>query len=323
MKISIITPVYKAEKYLGRLIDSILCQTYRNFELILVDDGSPDKSGEICDEYAKIDRRITVIHKSNGGVSSARQAGLDSATGDYIIHADSDDWVSLNLLEELISCVKDTNADMVIFDFYRVNKYTKELISQKPSSLQYKQVLRDVVSGHLYACCWNKLIKRDVINKYHASFPKGFNFSEDKCFLVSLLLNPLSVAYLPKSLYYYDVTVNTVSLVRQITLSSMNDGFAMVAYLEEKLGEEFNREIYETKRRLKLRAIESRLYTNTEVNGVYKELNSKLICDVLLLKRHYIDDYILFFTTLNAMWFAKLLNNMFFFLYKIKKSFKI
>ena len=151
MKISIITPVYKAEKYLERLIDSILCQTYKNFELILVVDGSPDKSGLICDEYAKKDSRITVIHKENGGVSSARQVGLDSATGEYIIHADSDDCVSKFLLEELVQCVNETNADIVIFDFYRVNKEIKELISQKPKSLQYKQVLSDVVGGHLYA----------------------------------------------------------------------------------------------------------------------------------------------------------------------------
>ena len=319
MKISIITPVYKAEKYLERLIDSILCQTYKNFELILVDDGSPDKSGLICDEYAKKDSRITVIHKENGGVSSARQVGLDSATGEYIIHADSDDCVSKFLLEALVQCVNETNADMVIFDFYRVNKEIKELISQKPKSLQYKQVLRDVVGGHLYACCWNKLIKRDVITKYHASFPKGINLGEDKCFLVSLLSNPLSVAYLPKPLYFYDVTVNTGSLVRQITLSSMKDGFAMVSYLEDKLGNEFNDEIYEIKRRLKLRAIESKLYTNSEVNSIYKELNIKLISDVIKLKRHYLSDYVLFFTTLKAVWMIKLLNIISLSLNKIRK----
>ena len=319
MKISIITPVYNAEEFINRLVDSVLAQTYKNFELILVDDGSPDKSGAICDEYAARDNRIIAIHKNNGGVSSARQAGLDTATGDYVIHADSDDWVAPNWLEELATCAMKTHADMIIYDFYRVMNGVNEHIVQQPQSFSHEHVLRDVISGNLYACCWNKLIKRDVITKYHASFPKGINFGEDKCFLVSLLLNSLSVVYLPKPLYFYDVSVNTGSLVRQITLSSMKNGFAMVSYLEEKLGSEFNDEIYEIKRRLKLRAIESKLYTNSEVNGIYKELNLQLISDVITLKRHYLSDYILFFTTLKAMWLVKLLNIISLSLNKIRK----
>ncbi len=323
MKISIITPIYNAENFINRLVDSVLTQTYKNFELILIDDGSTDKSGAICDEYAARDKRIRVIHnKENGGVSSARQAGLDAAIGEYIIHADSDDWVAPNWLEELTTCAIKTQADMIIYDFYRVSNGVNEHIVQQPKSLSHEQVLRDVISGHLYACCWNKLIRKKTILKNEAAFPKGFNFSEDKCFLVSLLIKPLSVAYLPRPLYFYDVTMNKGSLVRQITLSSMNDGFAMVDYLESKLGEEFYNEIYETKRRLKLRAIESKLYTNTEVNNIYRNLNARFIKDVVLLKRHRIDDYILLLTTLKAMWAAKLLNKTFLFLYKLKTKIK-
>lgn len=320
MKISIITPVYKAEKYINRCIDSILAQTYTDWELLLIDDGSPDHCGEICDKYAAEDSRISVHHKENGGVSSARQAGLAKAIGEYVIHADSDDWLAPNMLEELVKCVDATHADVIVFDFYRVNENAKELICQEPTSLNYRQVLRDVVSGHLYACCWNKLIKRDAIKKYHASFPKGLNFSEDKCFLVSLLKNPLSVAYVPQALYYYDVTVNTESLVRQITADSMKNGFAMVQYLEKQLGSEFQDEIDETKRRLKLRAIESRLYTNKEVNDIYKELNVRLVKDVVLCKRHHIDDYMLCLATLNLVWLAHALKGVFLLLYKIKQN---
>lgn len=307
MKISIITPVYKADVFLYRCVDSIIAQTYQDWELFLVDDGSPDNSGKICDDYAKHDSRIRVIHQENGGVSSARQAGLDAVTGDYVIHVDSDDWVATNWLEELVACVNETHAEMVIYDFFRVKQVDKERVIQKPTSLLYQQVLKDIVSGHLYACCWNKLIKRDKILKNGASFPKGFNFSEDKCFLVSLLSNPITVAYISQPLYYYDVTINTGSLVRQITKSSMSDGFAMVDYLEKKLGNDFKSEIYETKRRLKLRAIESGLYTNAEVNDIYHNLNLHIVKDVIMLKRRQLDDYILFFTTVNAMWLAKLL----------------
>lgn len=117
-KVSIIVPVYKAEKYINRCIDSILAQTYTDWELLLVDDGSPDRSGEICDEYAKKDSRIRVFHKENGGVSSARQMGQDKASGEYTIHADPDDWMEPTMLEELYAKAKEDDADMVLCDFY-------------------------------------------------------------------------------------------------------------------------------------------------------------------------------------------------------------
>ena len=106
-KISIIVPVYKAETYLSRCLDSIINQTFKNFEVLLIDDGSPDCSGEICDKYAAMDTRIRVLHKENGGVSSARQMGLDNAKGEYTIHADPDDWVEPNMLEELYKKAKE------------------------------------------------------------------------------------------------------------------------------------------------------------------------------------------------------------------------
>lgn len=116
-KISVIVPVYKAEAYLHRCVDSIIAQTFTDWELLLVDDGSPDRSGDICDEYASKDARIRVFHKENGGVSSARQKGLDEAIGEYTIHADPDDWVEPMMLEELYKKAKEDDADMVICDF--------------------------------------------------------------------------------------------------------------------------------------------------------------------------------------------------------------
>ena len=98
-KISVIVAVYKAEKYIHRCLDSILSQTLRDIQVVLVDDGSPDKSGEICDEYAQKDNRVFVIHKKNGGVSSARQIGLESATGEFVIHIDPDDWIEKDMFE--------------------------------------------------------------------------------------------------------------------------------------------------------------------------------------------------------------------------------
>jgi glycosyltransferase involved in cell wall biosynthesis len=126
--LSIIVPVYKVEKYLRQCIESILGQTYKDFELILVDDGSPDKSGEICDEYAKQDDRIKVIHKQNGGLMSAWKSGVEIATGNYIGFIDSDDWIDSNMFEKLSTVATQNNADLVVCNFIheKENAYKQE-----------------------------------------------------------------------------------------------------------------------------------------------------------------------------------------------------
>lgn len=116
--ISIITPVYQAEKYLENLINSIINQTYHDWELLLIDDGSTDGSAEICDCYAHKDNRIRVFHKANGGVASARNQAMDMAKGDYLAFADSDDWVEPNWLEQLYTIAKEQEADIVVSDYY-------------------------------------------------------------------------------------------------------------------------------------------------------------------------------------------------------------
>ena len=119
-KISIIVPVYKVEQYLPKCIDSILAQTFQNWELLLIDDGSPDNSGNICDEYAHKDSRIRVFHKKNGGVSSARNLGLDYAEGDYVMFVDSDDWISNDCLQVCLDEIKKDKLDALQFGFISV-----------------------------------------------------------------------------------------------------------------------------------------------------------------------------------------------------------
>lgn len=114
--ISVIIPVYNVEKYLRECVESVLKQTYQNFEIILVDDGSKDSSGDICDEYAEKDTRIRVIHKENGGLSRARNAGFEEAQGEYVYFLDSDDWIEEKALEELKQCAEENAADVVFFD---------------------------------------------------------------------------------------------------------------------------------------------------------------------------------------------------------------
>ena len=215
--VSVIIPVYKAENYLSRCLDSFLNQTFKDFELILVDDGSPDKSGNICDDYAKRDHRLVVIHKENGGVSSARQAGTDVAKGLYVIHADPDDWVEPNMLTELVEKAEKTNADMVICDFYQNNKNSQIYLSQNPSLLDHHAVLKELLSQILHGSCCNKLIRRECIIKYGISFPLDIIRWEDLWVNCLLLIHPIKVVHLPKAFYHYDQVVNTESIVRVVS----------------------------------------------------------------------------------------------------------
>lgn len=203
MKISIICPVYKAEKYLHKCIESIIAQTLTDWELILVDDGSPDSSGELCDKYAIQDSRIRIIHKQNEGVSVARQTGLDAAHGEYVIHVDSDDWVEPNMLEELYKKAKQDDADIVICDYFN-NIGTKQTICrQRPSSLEPQQVLIELFQ-QLHGSCWNKLARRVCYKQYGIEFPRGINYCEDLFTWVQFLSHKeVKVAYLNQAFYHY------------------------------------------------------------------------------------------------------------------------
>lgn len=202
-KISIISPVYNAEKYIHKCVDSIMAQTFTDWELILVDDGSPDASGLICDQYASLDSRIRVIHRQNGGVSAARQTGLDAAQGEYVIHADPDDWVEPTMLEELYAKAKAEDADMVICDYYTNSGDRQVLNVQSPTDVSNNvQIIRDLFQ-QLHGSCWNKLVRRVCYSKYDIRFPEGINYCEDQLTIVRLLSCPLKVTYLNKAFYHY------------------------------------------------------------------------------------------------------------------------
>ncbi len=208
--VSVIVPVYKAETTIHRCIDSLLAQTLKDFEIILVDDGSPDRCGEICDEYAKKDSRIKVIHQPNSGVSAARQAGIDNASGEYAIHADPDDWVESLELEELYMKAKEDDADMVICDFYENEDIYHK---QEPSSLDSKVVLCELFK-QLHGSCCNKLIRRTCYSDYGVRFPDNIYFSEDHYVICALLVHGVKVSYLPKAFYHYIQYPQKDTLVR-------------------------------------------------------------------------------------------------------------
>lgn len=200
--ISVIVPVYNAEKTIRKCVDSLLAQTFQDFEILLIDDGSPDQCGAICDEYAKQDNRVRVIHQENQGVSAARQCGIDLAQGEYTIHADPDDWVEPEMLKELYQKAREDDADMVICDFY-INTYKgQNYLSQKPSSLQHDVVLKELFK-HLHGSCCNKLIKLSCYKKWNIQFPLSLSRCEDQYVIASLLLRDIKVSYLPAAFYHY------------------------------------------------------------------------------------------------------------------------
>lgn len=243
--VSVIVPVYKAENYLCRCVDSLLAQIFSDFEILLIDDGSPDRSGEICDEYAEKDTRIRVFHKENGGVSSARQYGIDNALGEYTIHADPDDWVEPEMLEELYRRAKEEDADMVICDYY-LDGFQRKYMKQRPSSCDSQEVLYDLMFQKLHGSLWNKLIRRACYKTYDVKLPKGLDYCEDVITLVQLWKNSIKIVYVNKAFYYYDQHVNEHSITRSYTKKTYAMRCLYLDYLKKYLPEELYSKVYAT-----------------------------------------------------------------------------
>lgn len=230
--ISIIIPVYKAEATINKCLDSFINQTFNDWELILVDDGSPDSSGRICDDYCERDSRIHVIHQSNSGVSSSRQVGLESSSGIYIIHADSDDWVEPEMLEELFRVATADDADMVICDFYSDDGIHSTYLEQRPTSLDSSVILYDLF-GKIHGSCCNKLVKKSCIERFAAHFPAGINYCEDVCFNVQLLKHDIKVSYLNKAFYHY--VQSPTSITNNYTTETLKTQKEFVNFLSSLL----------------------------------------------------------------------------------------
>ena len=201
-EISVIVPVYKVEPYIHKCVDSILAQTFSDYELILVDDGSPDTCGNICDEYAKKDARIRVIHKENGGLSDARNAGMKIACGGYVIFIDSDDHIDADMLSYLYENLRKADADMATCGIYEVYADRIEKQEEEPEFVcSGEEAFRCILRGHtIRGEIWNKLIKRSCISDLE--FPKG-KLYEDIFYTVDMMQRIKKVAVGTKPKYYY------------------------------------------------------------------------------------------------------------------------
>ena len=195
--ISVIVPVYNSEQTLHRCIDSILGQTYRNFELLLINDGSKDRSGEICDEYARKDSRVKVFHKENGGVSSARNLGLDNAKGEWITFIDSDDSVEESFLESLYSF---GSGSLKICNF---NGDGQKDYSEECSNVETSLVITKLLDDNLIWTPWGKLFSSAIINDHNLRFDTKLKLGEDTLFCWEYLSYCSTVSFLASNLYNY------------------------------------------------------------------------------------------------------------------------
>lgn len=215
--ISIIIPVYNMEKHLARCLDSVINQTYKNIEIILVNDGSKDNSLKICREYQYKDNRIKIVDKVNEGVSVARNYGLEAATGDYIGFIDPDDWIEPNMYESMLETIKNNNCNIAFCNYFKDNKF-----NSSPKTFKFKKDvlgkldiidelignmigIEDIIPRYynVMGCVWRCLYKRDFIEKYQVRFKPGITIMEDLLFTIEALIYCDKVCINHKALYHY------------------------------------------------------------------------------------------------------------------------
>lgn len=201
--ISVIVPIYNMEKLMRKCLNSILAQTFQDYECLLIDDGSKDSSPAICDEYAAKDPRFKAYHKPNGGLSDARNYGIERAQGVYTIFFDPDDWVDADCLTDMYAKAQETDADMVMCDLYYNDPYRQSYSKQEPTSLNHNDVLKDLIIGKVYGFTVTKLLRRTLYQQYDLQYPVGMYGCEDQYTMCKLLKNDIKIAYLPKAYYHY------------------------------------------------------------------------------------------------------------------------
>lgn len=199
-QISVIVPVYNVEKYLTQCIESILSQTYQEFELLLIDDGSEDNSGSICDHYSNIDSRVHVFHKENGGVSSARNMGIEHAKGEWVCFVDSDDWIDKDTFEYITGLWK--GADFLQFGYRRTGGTASEYSYVPSKVLRYSTSVYCTKKIYHSAIC-GYLLKLNIIKKYKISFPNHIKYGEDQAFILKTLICSSEIVILDRHFYNY------------------------------------------------------------------------------------------------------------------------
>jgi glycosyltransferase involved in cell wall biosynthesis len=233
-KISVIVPIYNVEKYLGRCIDSIINQTYTNLEIILVDDGSPDRCPYICEEYAKLDHRIKVIHKKNGGLSSARNAGINIATGDYIGFVDSDDYIDVHMYEVLLQACLNQQCKLAVcrIQHFKGDRFVDKIRTCNTyKKMTNKEALWELqgADGELFCVAWNKLYHKKLFHELR--YPEG-KINEDEFVTYKAIHQAGSIAICESPLYFY-FQENSESITKNKKYFTCEDIFEAFSEREE------------------------------------------------------------------------------------------
>lgn len=242
--ISVILNVYNGERYIERCVDSVLSQTYQDFELIIVDDGSTDSTARIIDRYPPIYKQMKVYHTENKGLSGSRRYGLSKATGDYLIFLDCDDWVEKNWLEELYSSIITENADMAICEYYEEYGNHRQLVTIA-NHTDIDGYVRDLIHGRTWCVVWNKLVKTEIVKRHGINFFEHLRYWEDVPFSISYSLYCDKVAFVHKPLYHYIKTNNeSLTAIEKNQISFNLCRIKAVNMIEEHLQKTGKQKIY-------------------------------------------------------------------------------
>lgn len=294
-KISVIVPVYNAANNLSRCIESILKQTYRNLEIILVNDGSTDESLEICKRYSDIDFRISVVNKNNGGVSSARNVGLKVASGDYIGFVDADDWIEPEMYNDMITMIKKYKTDICMCNYYDGSDLISMDIegNQLSQSEIFEQVIRRMISPlphtgsqPIMASVWRFLIKKEIIVDNNIDFNENIPYMEDTIFMITTLLSSNKLCLNKKYLYHYEN--NSDSAMRNYKSNYFNIGKQVFEKISDTMREFKKDELAKDNMRLR--------YLNMCIAAIINEThenNPKNLQDILESVKYICNDKIL------------------------------
>lgn len=307
-KISIIVPVYQAEAFLHRCLDSIANQSFQDWECILVDDGSKDSSGAICDEYAVNDSRFKVIHQPNCGASVSRQVALDASKGEYLAFADSDDWVETRWLEKLYEKITADNVDMVICDYERIYVDKTRYVAGCGCSMDNTDLLADLVNDEYLGVLWNKLIRKESFFRYQVNFHPDMFCWVDIYVISKLFINPIKVSHLPEVLYHYDSAINNNSIIKTRNDKSIHSIIIYINTFSSILTDSrFDEGWYKRKKMVKMFILRMGGYSKYNIKDVYPEINERLIkelsqsrwwsrkrCMVMCLQDHQKTGYLLY-----------------------------
>lgn len=271
---SVIVAAFQAEKTIKRCVDSVINQSYKDFELIIINDGSTDQTYDICKEYES-DNRVQIISQTNKGISVTRQVGLDISRGQYIQFIDSDDWVDETYFENLYTLLKDSEYDVVLLDYY-----AEEIKKSKYQSLGVKCLDRkNLVTGlvtNIPGVLWNKVIKRDVFNKYNIDFNSGLSYCEDWVVSYELFNATSKIFFYEKAFYHYDLCSNVLSLTRTINEKTLENRSAYIEYIEKIGVKDLYPKIFQTQYAdYAYIIVRSNTYSNSQYKNEFSLLNVK------------------------------------------------